>query len=95
MQRLQNDGVNVVLLELPVHPSLEETPRAKQLREAFRQTFPDLRMVSAAMLSRGVSIKTADGLHLNDEDSNGVLKNFSPEFKAVCEKLPQSSPNLP
>ena len=88
IQKLLNNGVNVVLFEVPVHPSLEETPRAKQIREAFRVGFPDLRMVSAEMLSRGVSIKTADGLHLNDDDSSNVLKNFSPEFQAVCESLP-------
>lgn len=92
IRELQKNGVRVVLLELPVHPDLEMMPRARQIREAFQQAFPELHMVGAAQLAQGVVIKTADGLHLTEEDSNGVLRNFLPELRAECgQSIPSSS----
>lgn len=86
IRELQKNGMRVVLLELPIHPELEESPRASQIRDRFRQAFPDLRIISATELAQGLTIKTADGLHLTEEDSRGVLHNFLPELQVACKK---------
>jgi len=83
---LQKNGLNVVLLEWPIHPQLEDSPRARQLRDAFRRSFPNLRMVNAEELAKGLVIKTMDGTHLADADLIGVLRNFTPELQAACAK---------
>lgn len=86
IEALQKNGLNVVLIELPIHPQLEDAPRFWQIRDAFRQSFPDLRLVSAQELAKGLVLKTTDGLHLTAEDLSGVLRNFLPELQAVCAK---------
>jgi hypothetical protein len=94
MNKLEKSGVEVVLLELPIHPELEDTPRARQIRDAFQQAFPNLHTVSAAMLAQGVTIKTADGLHLTDHDLDSILRNFLPELNRVCGKGVQQNRGL-
>jgi hypothetical protein len=86
VRQLQKRGVRVVLLEVPIHPELESTPRSNQIRRAFMQAFPDLEMIHATSLAYGLKIQTADGLHLNDEDSKGVFSNLRGELARVCEK---------
>jgi hypothetical protein len=86
IEKLTKVDVEVVLVDLPIHPDLEATPRARQIRESFGQAFPSLRMLTAEVLGRGVAIKTADGLHLTEEDSSGVLRNFLPALQAACAR---------
>ena len=86
IEKLVAAGVEVVLVELPIHPDLEGTPRARQIREAFRRKFPSLQMFNAEDLAHGLDIKTADGLHLTNEDSAGVMRNFLPKLQTVCAR---------
>lgn len=82
--KLREKGVVVALIELPIHPDLENTPRARQIRESFQRTFPSLAFVRSDMLAEGLKINTADGLHLTDADSRGVLRNLSGELHEAC-----------
>jgi hypothetical protein len=62
--RLQADGVQVILFEMPVDPALREAPRAVQIRRAMRQTFPALDYWDLATWPGIDPIRTRDGLHL-------------------------------
>ena len=84
LRTLQKRGTQVVLFELPVHPSLEDTPRARQIRSAFRATFPDLGFVSADELGRGEPIRTVDGVHLALDESSHVAASLASHHSAAC-----------
>ena len=84
VRMLQKRGTQVVLFELPVHPSLEDTPRARQIRAAFRATFPDLGFVSADELGRGEPIRTVDGVHLALDESSHVAASLASHHTAAC-----------
>lgn len=86
IQQLEASGVKVVLIELPIHPELETTPRAEQIRTTFREVFPSLSTVSTEKLTQGLSVQTVDGLHLTADDSRGVLRNLLPYLQAACSR---------
>lgn len=87
IDELEQRGVKVIFLELPVHPELENSNRVVQVRAAFKRAFPDNDFVEFDVLSRGVHIKTADGLHLNDNDGKGVLANLRTYFQDDCMNM--------
>jgi hypothetical protein len=84
VRMLQKRGTQVALFELPVHPSLEDMPRARQIRAAFRATFPDLGFVSADELARGRPIRTVDGVHLALDESPDVAASLASHHAAAC-----------
>jgi hypothetical protein len=81
---LERKGVRVVLIELPIHPELEGTHRATQIRAAFKEAFPAVAFIDANELARGLEIQTADGLHLNEADAMGVLGNLKRYLQSDC-----------
>jgi hypothetical protein len=84
VRTLQRRGTQVVLFELPTHPSLEDTPRALQIRTAFRAKFPDLAFVSADELARGGPIRTVDGVHLALDESPRVAAALASHHVGAC-----------
>jgi hypothetical protein len=84
VRTLQQRGTQVVLFELPTHPSLEDTPRARQIRTAFRERFPDLGFVSADELARGAPIQTVDGVHLAPDESLHVAASLASRHADAC-----------
>jgi hypothetical protein len=84
VRAMQKRGTHVVLFELPIHPSLEDMPRARQIRTAFRQTFPDLVFVSADDLARGEPIRTVDGVHLAPDESSRVAASLASHHSDAC-----------
>jgi hypothetical protein len=73
---IESKGGSVIFFEMPVHPSLEYTPRAIQIRSAFESTFPTHRLINFNELSIGSEIKTLDGLHLHNDEAIEVTKNL-------------------
>jgi len=84
VRALQKRGTQVVLFEMPIHPSLEDTPRARQIRIAFREKFPDLAFVSADELGRGATIQTVDGVHLTPNEAPRVAASLARHHADAC-----------
>jgi hypothetical protein len=81
---IESKGAKITFFEMPVHPDLENTPRALQIRAKFKQTFPNNQFVGFDELSNGLPIRTMDGEHLtSDEAKNAalVLRNY---YKNNC-----------
>jgi len=85
---LERDGVRVFLFELPIHPALEDMPRARQIREAYAATFPDRRMISSRDLARDLSVQTVDGVHLAPDEAAAVAQRLVTLHRDVCAAPP-------
>lgn len=81
---LESKGIKVVFFEMPVHPDLENTPRALQIRAAFRQAFPGNKFIGAEVLSEGLTIKTMDGVHLLPDEAKKVVLILQGYYKDAC-----------
>lgn len=84
VNNLENNGVRVVFFEMPVHPELENTNQVIQVRTAFRSAFPDNKFIGFEELADGIEINPADGLHLNVNDANGVIRKLKFYFANDC-----------
>jgi hypothetical protein len=89
---LKAAGTRVVFFELPIHPSLEQTPRALQIRAAFATTFPTDRMIASTELSRGISIQTIDGVHLAPSEAAAVEMALQTYAGGACLRSPAELP---
>jgi hypothetical protein len=81
---LESKGIKIVFFEMPVHPDLENTPRALQIRAAFRLAFPGNKFIGADELSDGLTIKTMDGVHLLPDEAKKVVLILQGYYKDVC-----------
>jgi len=89
---LESAGTRVVFFELPIHPSLENTPRALQIRSAFASAFPGHRLLSSVELARGIGIRTIDGVHLSPGEVSMVADRLRRANDQVCPaKAPPQS----
>jgi hypothetical protein len=78
-------GIKVVFFEMPVHPDLEYSPRALQIRKAFKSTFPNQKFLQFYEIAKDVNIKTIDGLHLSMDEAKFVVENMKMYSYDVCE----------
>ena len=85
VKNLEQKGVKVIFYEMPVDPELQNSKQALQIREAFRSAFPNNKFIGFAELSKGLTVKPADGLHLNVNDAKGVVANLRGYYQDVCE----------
>jgi hypothetical protein len=69
IDRQRSVGAHVVLVEMPVHPALRQTPRAVQARSALRRAFPDLEYWDIASWTGIDPVRTRDGVHLSLSDA--------------------------
>ena len=84
--KLERQGTELVFLEMPVHPELENLPQATQIRAAFRKTFPDNKFITYEELAKSSKIETIDGVHLTIEEGNIVISNLKPHHNEACSK---------
>ena len=84
VKNLENNGVRVVFFEMPVHPDLENSNQAVQVRTAFRSAFPDNTFIGFEELANGVEVNPADGLHLNVVGATGVIRNLKSYYVDSC-----------
>lgn len=73
---LRRAGVEPILFEMPVHPSLVERLRARQMRAAVKQAFPDMRFVTSESLADGIAVRTTDGVHLDEGEAALVFERL-------------------
>jgi hypothetical protein len=81
---LESKGAKIIFFEMPVHPDLENTPRAVQIRTDFKHAFPINQFIGFDELSNGLTIKTGDGLHLLPDEAKNVVLIFKGYFKGAC-----------
>jgi hypothetical protein len=81
---LESKGAKIIFFEMPVHPDLENTPRAVQIRTDFKHAFPINQFIGFDELSNGLTIKTGDGLHLIPDEAKNVVLIFKGYFKGAC-----------
>jgi hypothetical protein len=81
---LESKGAKIIFFEMPVHPDLENTPRAVQIRTDFKHAFPINKFIGFDELSNGLTIKTGDGLHLIPDEAKNVVLIFKGYFKGAC-----------
>ena len=84
VQRLESAGSRVVFYELPIHSSLERTPRAVQIRAAFVAAFPSHRLITADQLAQVATISTIDGVHLTLDEAAAVGRRLQDLYGAAC-----------
>lgn len=84
LTRLTEAGVEPILFEMPVHPSLEQRTRARQIRAAVNQAFPDIRFISSATLTNGMPVRTTDGVHLDEDESSRVFERLLAATATRC-----------
>jgi hypothetical protein len=89
VQTLERAGSQVVFFELPIHPSLEDTPRAAQIRAAFVSTFPGRRLLRSADLANGSAIRTIDGVHLGLDEGVVVSRSLRAVYAGACVRPPE------
>lgn len=82
---IESKGSKIVFFEMPVHPELENSPRAIQIRNAFKNLFQNYRLLSFQELSNPITVITADGLHLHKDEAITVVRNIKVHLKEVCE----------
>ncbi|MEO6745825.1 MAG: hypothetical protein ABIS28_06815 [Caldimonas sp.] len=90
VRRLEGAGSRVVFFELPIHPSLEGTPRALQIRAAFVAAFPSHRLLTADQFAAAATISTIDGVHLTLDEAKSVGRRLQDWYGGACE-----APTLP
>jgi hypothetical protein len=81
---LEASGTQVIFFELPIHPALEQTPRARQIRTAFIAVFPTERLITSVELSRGIKVRTIDGVHLSLEEADAVASALQTHHREAC-----------
>lgn len=84
VNNLEKNGVRIIFFEMPVHPKLENSNQAVQVRTAFRNAFPNNTFIGYEVLANGLEINPADGLHLNVEGAKGVIRNMNSYFVDYC-----------
>ena len=82
---LRTLGARIVFFEMPMHPGMESSPRAEQIRTAFRRAFPQADFLGYQELSRNLDIKTKDGIHLYPGEAREVVRNLEPSFADACK----------
>ena len=87
---LQKKHIEVVLFEMPTHPTLMNMPQALQIREAFRVLFPDLIYLTPEMVSGGKSIQTVDGVHLSMEEAPHIAAALANHHASTCTAVQTS-----
>lgn len=85
VQFLESAGIRVVFYELPIHPSLEGTPRALQIRTAFVTAFPGHRLITAGQLAQPATISTIDGVHLTLDEAASVGRRLQEWYGDACD----------
>jgi hypothetical protein len=88
INELESRGATVIFYEMPIHPDLEQLPRAVQIRDFFLKTFPNHRLLLYKELTKGNNIKTTDGIHLLRSEATSVVKVFEDLFSDPCTKQP-------
>ncbi len=86
VRRLEDMGTRVVFFELPVHPDLEDMPRARQIRGAFAAAFPARRLIGSADLASKVHIRTIDGVHLAPDEAASVSETLRQSYAGACAR---------
>lgn len=86
VRRLEKLGTRVVFFELPIHPDLEGTPRARQIRGAFAAAFPARRLISSAELAGTMHIRTIDGIHLAMDEAASVGEALRQAYAGACAR---------
>ena len=81
---LEASGTQVIFFELPIHPDLEQTPHARQIRAAFIAVFPIERLITSAELSRGIKVRTIDGVHLSIDEARFVSSALQTHHRMAC-----------
>lgn len=77
---LQKQGIEIVFLEMPVHPEIGRIERVRFASQKFREAFPagHYRYVPA----RKWNFKTTDGFHLTKEESLQFTRYLHSWYKA-------------
>src|SRR5262249_51797817 len=83
-RHLEAGGTRIVFFELPVHPTLEDTPRARQIRAAYAAAFPAHRHIGVSELSEGLAVRTIDGVHLALDEVPPVGRHLRLAAGAAC-----------
>jgi hypothetical protein len=81
---LQVRGVHVGFFEMPIDPSLTDSPAEKALRQAVMRRFPPGRFCWLHLSVRN-GAHTLDGIHLMSGDANQVAHQFV-EQSGICLK---------
>lgn len=81
---LESKGIKVIFFEMPIHPDLEESPRAVQIRNAFKHQFYKNQLIGFRDLAKGRVIKTVDGVHLAVDEAKTVVKNVNEYADNIC-----------
>lgn len=77
---IEERGTKIVFFEMPISPDLENTSRAIQIRNIFKSSFPKHKLINYEELAKGHTIKTLDGIHLEDEEARFVEGNIRVNF---------------
>lgn len=86
VQELERAGSRVALFELPVYPELEQMLLARQVRSALRGRFPANEWISHEELAAGRAIRTLDGIHLDSQEADGVVRQLRAHYAAACPR---------
>ncbi len=84
VSQLESKGVKVALFDIPIQPVLEDSKLADQIRGRFRKAFPTNKLISYRALSKGVSIRTHDGIHMYSDSAKEVVDNLKQYYQWVC-----------
>jgi len=84
--RFEDSAIRVLSFELPVHPDLENMPRAQQVRAAFVAGFPARRLLGSAWLAGKVRIRTIDGVHLALNEAASVSDTLRQACAGACAR---------
>lgn len=77
---IETKGTRIIFFEMPVAPDLENTPRAVQIRNAFKTSFPKYKLLNYQDLAAANTIKTTDGVHLTSDAAKVVKANLMAYF---------------
>lgn len=87
---LQRHGSRAVFFEMPVEPALEDTARARQIREQFKTAFPGAAFITFQDLARGLAVRTSDGVHVVPAIAEKLtvnLQSYGWQFAACAGSL--------
>ena len=88
VRTLESRGTQVVFFEMPIHPTLEHSVMAQQVRSAFQQTFLQRKIVGYDDLAKGKALQTVDGLHLGSDEAAQVSSILQTYFQPICTGNP-------
>jgi hypothetical protein len=77
---LEEKDINIIFYEVPVNHMLQNLPRAKIIREKFKEYFP-VSKYHYIPLPSSMKCETTDGLHLKKNEAIQYTSYFKSEYK--------------